>query len=507
MSCIIAISLFCKCCLKAKKEDKSDLDDAGQKTDALKNKIDPKVEQPKVDQKKTEPPKKEPKAEPNTEQLKNEPTAEQPEEELKDKSKGEQPKEELKGKSKAEQLKTEPKAEPETEQLKKEPTAEPKTEQLKKEPTAEQPEEELKGKSKGEHAQEETKVEQKTAEPTNEAVDTAPAKPAKPKIVRDIKERNILIVGRSRSGKTTLVNSIEDVCQVGEPGSIFFSTREPKLQTTDLSEYKFRVLDTPGLCEYAPKGQTTRDNQEIVRLIKEKAEEHFGGAGFEEVDTVIITFTVETGIISEDIVSLNALLPELPAHAKKILVITHAESFTLEDQKSIQDEISQHKELAALVNTYFRGKENILFSGCLDSGDVEFERTTQRKLRQVHIYKERLIQELLPAAEPADAKKDRMDKTAHKIEAFFKARFPEEIKQSKEEAKAETTAADVDQPQADQPGHPVADQPDAGKTIDPVAEQTQADQNVEPAVDQTQADPVVEVVVEQTDKEVQKSEK
>ena len=89
LSCIIAISLFCKCCLKAKKEDKSDLDDAGQKTDALKNKIAPKVEQPKVDQKKTEPPKKEPKAE----QLKKEPTAEQ---------KAEQPEEELKGKSKAE---------------------------------------------------------------------------------------------------------------------------------------------------------------------------------------------------------------------------------------------------------------------------------------------------------------------------------------------------------------------------------------------------------------------
>ena len=119
----------------------------------------------------------------------------------------------------------------------------------------------------------------------------------------------------------------------------------------------------------------------------------------------------------------------------------------------------------------------------------------------MHINKERLIQELLPAAEPAEAKKDRIDKTAHKIDAFLKARFPEEIEQSKEEAKAETTAAVVDQPQADLPGDPVADQPDAGKTIDPVAEQAQADQNVEPAVDQTQAYPEVEAVVEQTDEE------
>ena len=334
LSCIAALFLFCKCCLKAKKEDKSDLDDAGQKTDALKNKIAPKVEQPKVDQKKTKPPKKEPKAEPKTEQFKKEPKAE----------------------PKTEQFKKEPKAEPKTEQLKKEPTAEQPEEELKGKSKGEQPKEELKGKSKAEHAQEETKVEQKTAEPTNEAEDTAPAKPAKPKIVRDIKERNILIVGRSRSGKTTLVNSIEDVCQVGEYGSIFFSTREPKLQTTDLSEYKFRVLDTPGLCEHAPKGQTTRDNKEIVRLIKEKAEEHFGGEGFEEVDTVIMTFTVDDGFNSNDIVSLKAFLPELPAHAKKILVITHAESFDLKDQESIQDQISQHKELSVLVNTYFRGK-------------------------------------------------------------------------------------------------------------------------------------------------------
>ena len=135
LSCIIAIALYWKCCCNITEKTKGDLDDAGIKAAALKNQINPQVEQPKEKPKAEQPKKEEPKAEqpkekPETDQPKEKPKADKPEE----KPKAEQPKKE---KPETDQPKEKPKAE----QLKKEePKAEqPKAEQPKEKPKTDQP--------------------------------------------------------------------------------------------------------------------------------------------------------------------------------------------------------------------------------------------------------------------------------------------------------------------------------------------------------------------------------
>jgi GTP-binding protein EngB required for normal cell division len=294
-------------------------------------------------------------------------------------------------------------------------------------------------------------------------------------IVRDEKTQNILLIGRSRSGKTTLINLLEEVCQVVGMGSLFYATREPELHELELSDYRLRVVDTPGLCEYAQKGKTQRTNEEIVQLIKEKAKEFFGGKEFEQVDTVLMTFTVESGINSGDMMALETFLPLLPQKTKKILVITHAECYSNHDHSSLRSQLSQHARLSVLINTYFRGAENILFTGALDEHDLNLEQTTTRKLRQIHFYREALIRALLPNAEPADLRQKRLDTTTGDVKVFLEKHFPKKSKTVVPTEQAETEIESI---------------------VDTSVEKIQDEEEAEKAKSQEETEPTLEALIE-----------
>jgi predicted GTPase len=245
-------------------------------------------------------------------------------------------------------------------------------------------------------------------------------------VKKDEKTQNVLIVGRVRSGKTTLCKLLHDLFQVVKFTGLFRDgTREPALHESDLSGYQLRVLDTPGLCEHAPKGKAARTNSEIIELIKGKVKELFGGQDFENVDTVLMTFTVDAGINSEDMLALETFLPLLPEKTKKILVISHAEGLDDNACDRIRSQIHQYSPLAKLVHSYFRG--NILFSGAVEQFylDHRAENSTTSYLSTMHKDRERLIAALLPVPESQDLKNERLEKTAEKAKAFLDQHFPE----------------------------------------------------------------------------------
>ena len=111
--------------------------------------------------------------------------------------------------------------------------------------------------------------------------------------------------------------------------------------------------------------EPARTNEELVALMKKIAQEIFGGQGFENVDTVIFTASFETGINSNDVATMNLLLPEVPKETKKNFVITRADLHSDLWRKNLLKDLSQHKDLKELIENHFGGII-VLFSSALD---------------------------------------------------------------------------------------------------------------------------------------------
>lgn len=236
------------------------------------------------------------------------------------------------------------------------------------------------------------------------------------------KQTNVLIVGRTHSGKSTISNVLENVCNVAEPASLFGLTQEPKLHESKIGGYQVQVLDTPGLFQIA------RDNCEIAQAIQESVKKHFGGNGYEKVDTVLMPISFTSGVMSEDIEAIKFFTEKLPPTTKKILVVTKAEGYSENDRSSLLDQISRHRELSKLVDVHFGGTDKILFTGTLEKFDVSFEKTTKRKLRQVYQDRESLIKAVLPMIEqPILFKQARLKETAKQVGAFLETHFPQVV--------------------------------------------------------------------------------
>jgi len=84
--------------------------------------------------------------------------------------------------------------------------------------------------------------------------------------------RNILLVGRSRSGKTTVIRTLRGVENAIKPLTIFSDTktvnfRNFSLQGENTLDYTFNIVDTPGLFEVKRTGQKARTDEEILDMI------------------------------------------------------------------------------------------------------------------------------------------------------------------------------------------------------------------------------------------------
>ena len=85
--------------------------------------------------------------------------------------------------------------------------------------------------------------------------------------------RNIIFVGRSRSGKTTSIEVLKDKDHNPGDFKILRETKTASVQSFTMSSKQqnqnlhFNVMDTPGLFEYAEKGDH-RTNDVILGVIK-----------------------------------------------------------------------------------------------------------------------------------------------------------------------------------------------------------------------------------------------
>lgn len=172
-------------------------------------------------------------------------------------------------------------------------------------------------------------------------------------------KRTILLIGRPRSGKTTLKNMIENPMKVSDEMSLVsqFNKPECKQIKCENSALFITVVDTPGL------SNCQNDNDELRQIHKTCIE---GGIiGFH---LVCFCTSFDAGINRQDIDLLKRITEYFGETIKPNLcmIITRCESKGVDQQNRIRTEVEKDAFFAKVVDRLGQG---IRFSGSLNYDD------------------------------------------------------------------------------------------------------------------------------------------
>lgn len=183
--------------------------------------------------------------------------------------------------------------------------------------------------------------------------------------MKQVEHVNILLIGRVRTGKTTIKSLLVNPTTVPKDLTLKADTKDPNFQAFHLQEKNtvLNVIDTPGLFERSNNEIDIRDNVTILTMIK-------ACAYMEIVKFHAICFCVSltSGINQEDIESIKALIKYFGKETSKnsCLIITHCESKTEEQRQKLKQELVQDTDFKKIAPFFQLG---ILFSGAINPDD------------------------------------------------------------------------------------------------------------------------------------------
>lgn len=203
-----------------------------------------------------------------------------------------------------------------------------------------------------------------------------------PEVKRDPKTVNVLIVGAQQSGKTILKDLILKTFPIAQPIQ-YMPTQNSTESTINLNGHTFRIIDTPGLKRH-------ENVDDCILAIQKKAQEVFGGKGFENVDVVLMTCNAL--VTPTDLIACKGFYPHFTNQTRKFMVVNNGEWLSAEKQNERID--------AFLDRGYDQPfkKDEILFSGALEPNDIANKDKVQFK-NQLEIFlnlRDSLIAAILP---------------------------------------------------------------------------------------------------------------
>jgi len=146
--------------------------------------------------------------------------------------------------------------------------------------------------------------------------------------MEETQTRNVLIVGRTRSGKSTAVGVLKDPCYEPKGMSIFSDTVNPKFQSFSLDnknksiKYTINIIDTPGLKEVKKIGEDARSDQVILNTINYCLKNEIA-----KINTLLIFISFELGVAQEDLESFQIFIEKFYSKEIRIgLCITRTEN-------------------------------------------------------------------------------------------------------------------------------------------------------------------------------------
>lgn len=179
---------------------------------------------------------------------------------------------------------------------------------------------------------------------------------------KKVKSNNIMIIGRTRSGKTTIKSLMLDPTIVPDELTLKSGTRDPLIESFHIADINaaLNIIDTPGLFERGTEEDSLRDNDAILTTIEKCA-------NMEITSFHVICFCVSitSGINGEDVRSIELFMKFLgdEISSNLCLIITHCESKNEEQRHTIKKELEEDKFFKKIAPFF---KLGVFFSGSIN---------------------------------------------------------------------------------------------------------------------------------------------
>lgn len=179
--------------------------------------------------------------------------------------------------------------------------------------------------------------------------------------------RNIVVIGRTRCGKTTMIRVIEDLGYIPPTLSLYSGTRNIDIRHLGATvahngkKYNINIIDTPGFYDKVSSGETKLTNDHIKGLIDQCISHQIT-----EIHVFAFAFSLENGINSDDVESMKFIkrkYPQLKSYFA--LILTHCERLSPTARKKLVDDFFQVDEIRqSQLKDYF--ELGVHFMGSLD---------------------------------------------------------------------------------------------------------------------------------------------
>jgi small GTP-binding protein len=175
--------------------------------------------------------------------------------------------------------------------------------------------------------------------------------------VTDCKPYNILMIGDSRSGKSTFINLLKNINHVSK--KVLFSETSVCKTHNVWIKYKnnnmsINIIDTPGVNEV---GDTSRTNETINHMITS-----FVKQDVTKIHLVLITINI---LDSDKVKSITEIIKLLGAKLSKnmVLLVTHSEGRDSEEEQKWIEQFNKTKAFSFIKTAC---KAGFLFTGAID---------------------------------------------------------------------------------------------------------------------------------------------
>ena len=179
-------------------------------------------------------------------------------------------------------------------------------------------------------------------------------------------ERTVLLMGRTRTGKSTIAEVLATPLYEPKPLSIYSDTRETvikKFFTTDQQSgisYRFTIIDTPGLFDIRRDDHSRLNNQDTSDNIR-----YCMKSNVRHAHLIGIVFNLTNCINQQDIKTMNYIQQNFHQITNNAaLIITNSEQLEEKDRKRLCEQFFQHPDVQRYkLKEFF--KQGVLFMGCL----------------------------------------------------------------------------------------------------------------------------------------------
>ncbi|UJR07388.1 hypothetical protein I4U23_011674 [Adineta vaga] len=183
--------------------------------------------------------------------------------------------------------------------------------------------------------------------------------------VTRVDQRNVMLIGHTRTGKSTIKSLLVDPTVVADDLILKSGTKDPLFESFYVHDNRIvlNIIDTPGLFEHGTTEIDVRDNQTILHTISicvNREITKFHVIGF--------CVTITNGINQEDIASLKLLIDFLGKEISRnsCIIVTRCESKDQSQRERMRAELLEDSYFREIAPFFQLG---IFFSGSLNRDD------------------------------------------------------------------------------------------------------------------------------------------